>query len=62
MKVSTAIYIVKPTGQHQDLMSMPIKLNLPIKEPKLFASEEELTRYVQTRDEIDNTLSPTKSE
>ena len=62
LKVRTAIYVVKPVGSSQDLVNMPIKLNLPIKEPKLFATEEELKAYVQTRSQIDDALAPTQPE
>lgn len=60
MQVKTAIYMVKPTGDFQNLMSMPIKLSLPIKEPKLFATEDDLKAYVQTRNQIDDIITPTK--
>lgn len=58
MRVSTAVYVVKPTGQYSDLMRLPIKVNLPIKEPKLFATEAELKEYLQDRDHIEKDIMP----
>lgn len=62
MQVSTAVYMVKPTGSHGDLMSLPIRINLPIKEPKLFATESELKVYQHTRNQIEKDMIPNKPE
>ena len=61
MNIRTAIYVVKPTGKYKDLISMPVKIDIPIKEPKLFATEDELKKFLQNRNQIDDTLTPTKS-
>jgi len=58
MNIRTVIYVVKPIGKHQELTSVPVQLDLPIKEPKLFATEEELKTYLQNRNQIDDTLTP----
>lgn len=60
MNIRTAIYVVKPVGKYQDVQSIPLKLDLPIKEPKLFATEEELKQYVQNRNQIDDAITPAK--
>ncbi|GAB3796714.1 hypothetical protein GCM10028819_14830 [Spirosoma humi] len=60
MNIRTAIYVVKPIGKDQDLASTPIKLDLPIKEPKLFATEEELKKFLAERNQIDDTITPAK--
>ncbi|GAB4023967.1 hypothetical protein [Spirosoma koreense] len=58
MKVSTAVYVVKPTGKYSDLMRLPIRINLPIKELKLFATEDELKEYLQDQDQIEKEIMP----
>ncbi|WP_420146654.1 hypothetical protein [Spirosoma sp.] len=58
MKVSTAVYVVKPSGKYDELMRLPIKISIPIKEPKLFATEDELTAYLQDRDQIEKDILP----
>lgn len=62
MKVSTAVYVVKPTGQYSDLMRLPIKVHIPIKEPKLFATEADLKEYLQDRDQIVKDIIPKRPE
>ncbi|GAB3919992.1 hypothetical protein [Larkinella terrae] len=62
MKVSTAVYVVKPTGQYSDLMRLPVKITIPVKEPKLFASEEELRNYLHDRDQIQQNIMPNHPE
>ncbi|MBN8820705.1 MULTISPECIES: hypothetical protein [unclassified Spirosoma] len=48
LKVATAVYELKPIGPYQDLVKMPLRLKLPIKEPKLFGTEQELKAYQQS--------------
>ncbi|CCH52011.1 hypothetical protein BN8_00978 [Fibrisoma limi BUZ 3] len=61
MKVSTAVYVVKPTGKYSQLMRLPVRINIPIKEPKLFATEHDLKEYLQDRDKIEKDIMPNVS-
>lgn len=58
--VSTTVYELKPVGIYADLVKMPLRLHLPIKEPKLFATEEELTSYRQSLQHIEQHVTPAK--
>ncbi|MFD2569344.1 hypothetical protein ACFSUS_01785 [Spirosoma soli] len=62
LKVSTAVYELKPIGTYQDLVKMPLRLSLPIKEPKLFGSEQELKDYLQSKEYIEKTITPANSD
>ncbi|MBN8821560.1 MULTISPECIES: hypothetical protein [unclassified Spirosoma] len=60
LKVATAVYELKPIGNYSDLVKMPLKLKLPVKEPKLFGSEQELLDYLKSLEHIEQHVIPTK--
>ena len=53
MEIKTVVYELKPIGQYSDLVRMPLRLSLPIKEPKLFPSEAELLEYTYTLSQLE---------
>lgn len=53
LEVKTVVYDLKPVGKYSDLVRMPLRLSLPIKEPKLFKSETELLDYTRSLDQIE---------
>lgn len=53
MEIKTVVYELKPIGQYSDLVRMPLRLSLPIKEPKLFPSEADLLAYVRTLSQLE---------
>ncbi|QMW03167.1 hypothetical protein [Spirosoma foliorum] len=54
LEVKNVIYELKPVGNYSDLVRMPLRMTLPIKEPILFPSEQELLDYQQTLDSVVN--------
>ncbi|GAB3503622.1 hypothetical protein GCM10027341_33040 [Spirosoma knui] len=56
LEVKTAVYELKPVGDYSDLVRMPLSISLPIKEPKLFKSEEDLLDYQRALDQVENQL------
>lgn len=58
MKVSTAVYVVNPVGKHSELVRIPVKIHIPIKEPKLFATEVELKNFLKDREQMEKTIMP----
>ncbi|GAB3958788.1 hypothetical protein GCM10028805_53780 [Spirosoma harenae] len=61
LEVKTVVYELKPIGKYVKLARMPLRLTLPIKEPKLFKSEAELLEYQQTLKNIE-TMGVSKPE
>ncbi|GAB4040564.1 hypothetical protein [Spirosoma gilvum] len=49
LKVATAVYELKPVGPYRDLVKMPLRLNLPVREPKFFGTEQELQTYLSAQ-------------
>ncbi|GAB4017069.1 hypothetical protein EXU85_19840 [Spirosoma sp. KCTC 42546] len=58
LKVATTVYELKPIGIYSDLVKMPLKLTLPIKEPKLFATEQDLKDYLQSLQHLEQHVIP----
>ncbi|MVM41884.1 hypothetical protein GO730_36445 [Spirosoma sp. HMF3257] len=59
LKVANTVYELKPIGIYEDLVKVPLKLKLPIKEPKLFGTEEDLKNYLQSLRHIEQHVIPT---
>lgn len=60
LEIRTVVYDLKPIGSYEGLVKMPLKVDLPIKEPKLFRSEAELVDYVRSLSEVEDKITPTR--
>jgi|GEM_PF-6148702 len=58
LEISTVVYELKPVNNYADLVKMPLIVQLPIKEPKFFKSEDELKEYLHSRTIVEEIAVP----
>lgn len=54
LQVKTVIYELKPVGKYEGMVKVPLKITLPIKEPILFSSEQELLDYQRVLTQLES--------